>query len=155
MPGGARAHSGPPPDPNALRRERKNDAGWITLPLERTGETPRWPLPGPVKARERAMWEREWRRPQAVMWERAGQHDEVALYVRTFVEASQPGATANLRTLVKQQQEVLGLSQPGLARMRWRIPEGPGLAPVPISSRSDDDQDRSTARRRFEAIEGG
>lgn len=44
--GGARANSGPPPDPNALRRDRKEDkAGWTILPAEgRTGELPDWPL---------------------------------------------------------------------------------------------------------------
>lgn len=44
--GGARANSGPPPDPNALRRDRKEDkAGWTILPAEgRTGPLPEWPL---------------------------------------------------------------------------------------------------------------
>lgn len=43
--GGARVNSGPPPDPNALRRDRKSDqAGWTTLPAKRRGRTPRWPL---------------------------------------------------------------------------------------------------------------
>lgn len=44
--GGARVNSGPPPDPNALRRDRKEDkAGWTILPVEgRTGPVPEWPL---------------------------------------------------------------------------------------------------------------
>ena len=44
--GGARVNSGPPPDPNALRRDRADDkAGWVTIPAGgRTGRTPRWPL---------------------------------------------------------------------------------------------------------------
>lgn len=44
--GGARPVSGPPPDPNALRRDRPSDqATWTTLPAEgRTGEPPEWPL---------------------------------------------------------------------------------------------------------------
>jgi hypothetical protein len=44
--GGARVNSGPPPDPHALRRDRKDDvAGWRTLPRGgRRGQTPKWPL---------------------------------------------------------------------------------------------------------------
>lgn len=44
--GGARANSGPPPDPNALRRDRADDkAGWTLLPaMGREGDTPEWPL---------------------------------------------------------------------------------------------------------------
>lgn len=45
--GGARVNSGPPPDPNALRRDRPSDKdGWTTLPAEgRQGDPPAWPLP--------------------------------------------------------------------------------------------------------------
>ncbi len=50
--GGARVNSGPPPDPNALRRDRPSDvAGWTTLPAEgrtdslgRPKPAPKWPL---------------------------------------------------------------------------------------------------------------
>ena len=43
--GGARARSGPAPDPNALRRDRKDDAGWSSLPVIREGDVPEFPLP--------------------------------------------------------------------------------------------------------------
>jgi hypothetical protein len=55
------------------------------------------------------------------MWERNRQHHEVALYVRTLVEAERRGSPAALRTLVRQQQEALGLSLPGMLRNRWLI----------------------------------
>lgn len=44
--GGARVNSGPPPDPNALRRDRREDkAGWTLLPAAgRQGDVPEWPL---------------------------------------------------------------------------------------------------------------
>lgn len=49
--GGARINSGPPPDPNALRRDRADDkAGWTSLPSEgRAGVVPAWPLPADVR----------------------------------------------------------------------------------------------------------
>jgi hypothetical protein len=55
------------------------------------------------------------------MWERNRQEVEVAIYVRTLVEAEQRGATAALRILLRQQQEALGLSLPGMLRQRWLI----------------------------------
>lgn len=119
--GGARARSGPAPDPNALRRDRKDDAAWVVLPAEgRLGDTPEWPLDG-QSVRESELWESEWRRPQAVMWERNGAVLEVALFVRRLAEAEKPGAATNLATLVKQLMESLGISQDGLHRRHWSI----------------------------------
>jgi len=44
--GGARINSGPPPDPNALRRDRPSDRdGWTLLPAGGyAGTVPAWPL---------------------------------------------------------------------------------------------------------------
>lgn len=118
--GGARARSGPAPDPNALRRER--DAGeWTVLPAEgRSGTTPDWPLVGQTD-REEGLWTQLWSKPQALMWERFGQELEVALYVRNFALAELPGAPVNLGTLVRQQMDSLGLTTPGIRANRWRI----------------------------------
>lgn len=50
--GGARVNSGPPPDPNALRRDRPSDKdGWRTLPGPRTEPAPPWPLQPDIKRR--------------------------------------------------------------------------------------------------------
>lgn len=118
--GGARARSGPPPDPNALRRER--DAGeWTVLPAEgRAGVAPDWPLAG-QSDREAGLWDALWSKPQALMWERFGQELEVALYVRNLAMAEIPGSPVNLGTLVRQQMDSLGLTTPGLRANRWRI----------------------------------
>lgn len=130
--GGARARSGPPPDPNALRRDRPSDAaGWVSLPAAgRAGDAPAWPLSRPTR-RELELWAREWRRPQAIMWEQLGLENEVAVYVRTLVAGEKPRATAATRTLLIRQQEALGISLPGLARNRWRIEGGTVATPAP------------------------
>ena len=121
--GGARGNAGRVADPNALRRDRAGDAAsWVTLE-PRSGEVPEFPLES-ATGRELVLWERLWGRPQASEWERLFLHDEVALYVRYLVEAEQPEAAAAVRTLVKQHQELLGLSTAGLNRLRWRMPEG-------------------------------
>lgn len=99
------------------------------------------------------MWEREWKRPQAVEWERNGQELEVALYVRTFGDAEMPEASASVRTLVKQQQEALGISLPGLARNRWRI-AGPDAAAPSASPARARRASSGAARDRFKVVTG-
>src|SRR5690606_10612763 len=95
--GGARTRSGPPPDPNALRRAR-DASEWTVLPAAgRQGPPPEWPLPTSSR-RERDVWAELWTRPQAVVWERQRQHHEVALYVRRLVEAEARGAVVALST---------------------------------------------------------
>ena len=76
------------------------------------------------------------------MWERAGQQEEVAVYVRNLV-----GKTN--QSVLLRQQEALGLSQPGLARRRWRIEE------VAEPTVRTNDPDRASAKTRFTTIEGG
>lgn len=121
--GGARARSGPPPDPNALRRERPSDAAeWITLPAEgREGPPPYFPLVSPTE-REEELWEALWGLPQAVIWERDRQEFEVALYVRYFAIIERQGRGAiTLATPLRQAADALGLTIPGMHRNRWKI----------------------------------
>lgn len=117
----ARMNSGPAPDPQALRREREAD--WLTLPAGgRLGDTPDWPLKG-YSEREAVLWGHYWQKPQAAAWERFGLHYEVAVHVRTLAEAEMPMSPANLRTLVRQQMDSLGLTMPGLRANRWKLSE--------------------------------
>ncbi len=147
--GGARGRSGPAPDPNALRRDRKDDqAGWTTLPSERMGAAPEWPLAIPPSPTEVTHWGRVWKTPQATQWEKNGQEVEVALYVRSLAEAEVPGAAANLRNLVKQLQENLGLSYVGLHRWRWRIAEAATETPTAPAATATKRPARATSSMR-------
>jgi hypothetical protein len=120
---GGHARSGPPPDPNALRRDR-DKAEWVHLPAAgRPGEPPEWPLTR-ATARERVLWAIEWARPQALMWEANGQELEVAVYVRTIALAEHPKAVVSARTLLRQQMDALGVTIPGLRMNRWVIDGG-------------------------------
>lgn len=125
--GGARVRSGPAPDPHALRRDR--EAGqWVTLPAEgRTGPTPEWPLTDPT-ARELELWQQLWRKPQALLWERNGQHHEVAMYCRRFAAAEVPDAPVALGTLVRQMMDSLLLTIPAMRSARVQIAGGEGKA---------------------------
>lgn len=121
--GGARTRSGPAPDPNALRRDRKADGEWLLLPAEgRKGAAPAWPLLGQSE-REVEVWASRWSKPQAVAWEKLGLVDSVALYVRRWCEAEEPGSATNLGTLIRQYEDDLGISLPGMMRLRWKIAE--------------------------------
>lgn len=151
--GGARARSGPPPDPTALCRDR--DAGeWTVLPAGgRPGDAPVWPMPDQL-GREADLWDALWRKPQAFVWERLGQEFEVALYVRRLAEAEESGSSVALSTLVRQMADSLGLTTPGLRANRWKIdrpeeaaPERSGSEPVSIAPNS--------ARARLKAVAGG
>ena len=143
--------SGPAPDPNALRRDRKSDdALWLTLDSAgRQGKVPAWPFAQQTD-REREVWAAQWVKPQAVEWERNRQFEEVALYVRALVAAEALDAPVNARTLAKQLQESLGLSLPGMLRLRWRIGE-----PEKPATRSVSAKRSGSARDRFKVIEGG
>lgn len=124
--GGARGNAGRLPDPNALRRDRSGDsASWLLLSTFE-GDAPEWPLADNFESSEResTIWARLWKRPQASEWLRLGLEDEVALYARYLAEAEKPDASSAVRTLVKQHQELLGLSTAGLKRLQWQLPAG-------------------------------
>jgi hypothetical protein len=153
--GGARSRSGPAPDPEALKRAEDWGA-WTELPASgRTGRVPAWPL-ATATARERAVWKRLWKLPQAIEWEREHQHDVVALYVRRFVEAEEHGAPAALTNVVKQLAEGLGITKPGLLRNRWRIVDRTAAAPAapePKAARRRSSS-RAPARDRLTVVQG-
>lgn len=148
--GGARATSGPAPDPNALRRNRKSDAaGWTTLPAEgRTGPTPEYPLED-VQPREWDLWRELWTRPQAIMWEELGLSFEVALFARTLARAEGHKPRTEDAKLARQYLESLGLTAPGMARLRWKIApaDQDSSAPAPKASPR-----RRSARDRLKVV---
>jgi hypothetical protein len=74
------------------------------------------------------------------MWERQGQALEVALFVRSLVDAESAEAPVAARTLVRQQMEALGISVPGMLRNRWRIEE---VEPESDDVVDDEDDPRS------------
>jgi hypothetical protein len=121
--GGARARSGPAPDPNALRRDRAGDAAWTVLPVEGfKGDVPEFPLSDALGV-EVELWLKLWSKPQAFMWAKLGLEFEVAAYVRAFIESVEAGASAGLKTAVLRMGAELGLSLPGMHSLRWKFSE--------------------------------
>lgn len=136
--GGARARSGPAPTSQDRSHKAKapDTHGWITLPAEgRAGASPAFPLTAPTR-REKALWERLWRTPQAVMWDQLGQDIEVASYVRLLAVAEQPESPIVAWAQVKQIAESLGLSVAGMQRNRWTVAktDDQSASGVPLAS---------------------
>lgn len=157
--GGARATSGPAPDPTALRRNRPSDAaGWRTLPAAgREGEPPEWPLTEATD-REWDVWCDLWEQPQAVMWEELHQALEVALFVRTLAEAERPDARAEVRKMVRGYLDSLGLSVAGMLRHRWKVapPEEAELLDAPAAAAAQPvAARRPSARDRLKVVPSG
>lgn len=143
--GGRRTSSGPAPDPDALRRDRKDDAGWVVLPAEGfAGEAPVYPLIDESDA-ELEYWAELWLKPQAVMWSRLGMRRQVAAYVRAFCESTLPEASAGLKTAVLRMEGELGLSLPGMHSLRWKISTDDLAERRPVAP-------KSSARDRLKAL---
>jgi hypothetical protein len=119
--GGSRVGSGRAPDPSSLREAARLEGGLVrTLPRERSGAAPAWPL-AKASARERVVWREEWKRPQAIVWDEQRLHRQVAMYVRTLVEAEEVGVAATRRTLLLQQENALLITTSALLKAGFRI----------------------------------
>lgn len=149
--GGARGRSGPAPDPNALRRDRKSDqAGWTVLPSEgRTTPTPSWPAPTQTD-REAELWAEMWATPQALIWERDGLRHYVAMFVRLLAEAEVEKASAENRKTVRMMYADLYLTSDSMARARIRI----ATDETAEKRQSKAPAKRSSARDRMRVVDG-
>lgn len=98
--------------------------------MGRPGNPPAWPLTK-ASARERELWRRLWKSPQALGWEWSGVEPlTVALFVRRLAVAESPEATTSGANLVRQQADGLGLSAPGMRMLRWRVARQPFAEPA-------------------------
>lgn len=140
--GGARSRSGPAPDPNALRRARKDDRGsWTELPAEgRTEPAPEWPAPTQT-AREAELWAEMWATPQALVWERDGLRHYVAMFVRLLAEAEVEKASAENRKTVRMMYGDLYLTSDSMARARIKIVADEVTGRRDLTVVDDDDTD--------------
>lgn len=153
--GGGRTRSGPAPDPNALRRDKKSDGEWTTLPAGgRVGAQPPWPLPD-ESGRELELWAVYWAKPQAILWEANGQQHEVALHVRRLAEAEMHGAAVSLVNLVRQQMDALLLTIPAMHAARVKIAELEAAPAAKPASRTAPGPGRVSARDRLKALNAG
>lgn len=150
---GGHANSGRKPDPNAFRRDRSDDASWVTLPREGyRGSVPDFPLPDAL-ASEVELWAKLWAKPQGFMWAQLGLELEVAAYVRAFLESVQERASAGLKTAVLRMAAEIGLSVPGMNQFRWKFSEDE----LSAKRQEFDEQEQAgpSVRERLEALRNG
>ena len=139
--------SGPPPKDASQRRRRNVTPGFRLLPYEgRTAPAPDFPLVEPSDA-ESALWNKVWTLPQSVEWERMHCEDVVALYVRTFVAATDPSIPVVKRNRmlpeVRQLDAKIGLSPKAMRDLRWETeppPEEPEELVVTTSKQTDNER---------------
>lgn len=121
--GGRRNRSGPPPDPESARSERRGYR-LTALPAEGwRGDVPDFPLPGATD-RELAVWASAWRTPQACAWSMPAERwrwPKVAAWVRAMVRCEAPDAPASLINAWLRLSDDVGMSTAGLAAMGWAV----------------------------------
>lgn len=150
--GGARNRSGPAPDPNSGRSERRGFK-LTALPGEGfRGDVPSFPLPD-VTDRELEVWESLWRTPQACAWSmQSWRWLNVADLVRLQVRGEAHDAPVNIATVVRQLRADLGLTPAGLKENGWAI------AVDEVAARADEKRDDAPAKeapvRRLRAVPG-
>lgn len=143
--GGARNRSGPPPDPNSGRSDRRGltvtalpnhgfDGKIPAFPLSRFAVT-RWEfedkrrfqvtdsdLTAEFAEREAELWEWAWRTPQAFAWSlEPWRWQTVAMWVRTFVVCEGSDATAADKGSLHRFADQIGLTPAGLKENGWAI----------------------------------
>ena len=152
--GGARARSGPAPDPDSYRSLSKD---WVELPAGGfAGDVPEFPLPkvsiyneywedkkkireyddaetAAFRESEVELWEALWRKPQGAAWASLDLQYQVAAYVRAFLESTKADATAGLKTAVLRMETELGISVAGMRQNGWRIADAPSSASAPVA----------------------
>lgn len=119
--GGARNRSGPPPDPNSLRSDKRG-LSFRHLPHDGyVGEPPEWPLPD-FSEREIEVWRTAWTYPQAAAWAvEPWRWLAIALWVRTFVVCEGPNATAADKGSLHRFADQIGLTPAGLKENGWLV----------------------------------
>lgn len=153
--GGRRARSGPAPDPLS-RTSLVNGREFTILPVEHDVVAPEYPLPvlnqyyeyfedkkkvreldeaatEVMRESEVALWDRLWRKPQAVMWARLGLADQVAAYVRAYMESVGENSNSGLKTAAIRMEAELGISTSGMLQNGWviEVPAGVPSGPTP------------------------
>ena len=156
--GGARSRSGPAPDPNSERSERRGiPAGLLRLPASGYKYRPkkfplaRYEVTRPVKdsdgsvmlvldeeataawaKREQELWRQLWKLPQAVAWHMPQNRYlelTVALYCRQVRLCETSEAKSADRTTLQRYADTLGLTPQGLKLNGWLIVDDADVKP--------------------------
>lgn len=133
--GGTRARSGPAPDPNSARSEKRGAKfSALALPSEGyRGRVPAFPLPQinrgsaaatkSFRTREIAIWREAWKTPQACAWARESwRWSTIAEFARIKAAVElDPDSNAALLSRLREYRNEIGLTPDGLRMNGWAI----------------------------------
>ena len=153
--GGARNRSGPAPDPNSGRSERRGFK-LTALPSEGfRGVVPDFPLPD-MTDRESDVWDALWSTPQACAWSmQSWRWLNVADLVRLQVRGEAHDAPVNIATVVRQLRADLGLTPAGLKENGWAIAVDEVAARADAKAADVAAAPRKSSRDRLSVVNGG
>ena len=153
--GGARNRSGPAPDPNSGRSERRGFK-LTALPSEGyRGVVPNFPLPD-MTDREADVWDALWSTPQACAWSmQSWRWLNVADLVRLQVRGEAHDAPVNIATVVRQLRADLGLTPAGLKENGWAIAVDEVAARADAKVAEAAAAPRKSSRDRLSVVNGG
>lgn len=154
--GGARNRSGPQPDPNSGRSDRRNLQFAALDPDGYDGDAPEWPLAKPqvdidIHDAEQSAWADAWTTPQAIAWaDEPWRWPIIAEYcrIKATVEVN-PGASAALVSQLHRYRDQIGFTPAGLRENGWQIGKPP--------AKSEDEPRAAAAtgsRDRLKVIQG-
>lgn len=144
--GGSRNRSGPPPDPNSGRSDKRGIVLTALPPTGYDGAVPdltRFLLE--ATGRHEAIWAQLWTTPQACAWSlEPWRWPIVADLVKWLVRSDDPDSPVGIATAVRQLRDDLGLSKAGLTANGWKIaePAKPEEKPAEASSNVTSIKDR-------------
>lgn len=178
--GGARNRSGPQPDPNSERSERRGFK-LTALPAEGyDGPAPAWPLKDRIvwheyvmdgqKIRERdddgtaalrdrelELWNWAWTTPQACAWSMPSESwrlHTIAMWVRTYALCESSDATAADKGSLHRFADQIGMTPAGLRENGWQI--APDETAVKREERAASAAPkRASSRDRLKVVSGG
>ncbi len=177
--GGARARSGPAPDLNSGRSEKR---GVVFSALPRDGfkgKIPKFPLPKMALGfwnkdgeyiedsqgeesfadREKWLWEWAWRTPQAIAWAREPwRWHGVAMWVRTAAICESAEAMAADKNSLHRFADQVGLTPAGLSENAWQISgsiDPSQVEPVVTKQGAPRESSRSRLPSNVKVVKGG
>ena len=114
---------GPPPNPNARRRNDKD--AWRIVPAVCERRAPAWPLTGRKPAGLVALWRHLWTLPVAELWHEQNAVRLVARYALVELQAERDPAETRLAAEARQIEDRLLISPSTRIRARVVVADGP------------------------------
>ena len=159
--GGARNRSGPAPDPNSGKSDRRGLVFSVLPAAGYDGDAPDFPLMETRESeafadREAELWAWVWTTPQAVAWAvEAWRWHTVAMWVRTAVVCESDRATAADKGSLHRFADQIGLTPAGLKENGWQIGTEPAAATATMPAPEPTLRDQAAADAGWKIINGG